>query len=150
MNRQKLSQDTTINSWLRHGLIAGACILAAIALIIPSGSEDEDVRKLTMERQKLIQLYPTAPRYSREFSESQYVSKRKSWEKRMLQLRRQKDSTHPDMKIAVEVIPLLLRAEDVERRILSLGPEQSENSQSLAKELSQLEMELYIIEHTTH
>lgn len=150
MNRQELTHRTSIRPWLRNSIIGSAFTIVAIAMVTYSGVDLESVEELSMERQKYIYYQPAETQFTQEVAGSEYVRKRKAWEKRLLQLRREKEITHPDMQTATQVIPLLLKAEDVERRMGITQAERAEDYQQLSDQLKELDQQLHTIEHNIH
>lgn len=150
MNRQELTHRTSIRPWLRNSLIGSAFTIAAVTLVTYSGVDLEAVDDLSMERQKYIYYQPAETQFAEEVAGSEYVQKRKAWEKRLLQLRREKEITHPDMQTATQVIPLLLKAEDIERRLGITQAERAEDYQQLTIQLHEVDQQLHTIEHNIH
>ncbi len=127
--RQKTQQRRL---WLATGLaVAAAASLFLLQL-------DLSPTTLSPERQQQVFLEPMPVRWSGTSSDNAYRQQRMAWEQRLLQLRQSKTRHHPDLEAAEVLIPTLLQAEDVSRRIDRIGDGDPALRQQLGERLAQL------------
>lgn len=127
--RQKTQQRRL---WLATGLaVAAAASLLLLQL-------DLSPTTLSPERQQQVFLEPMPIRWSGTSNDNPYLQQRMALEQRLLQLRRSQIKEHQDLETAEELIPVLLQAEDLSRRMDRLGDGDPALRQQLGERLAQL------------
>lgn len=149
MRRTELSTRNTIRSRIRNVVIGGGGAAIALAAIIYAGAEMNTVAEMTAERQRQVYLQPQEAKWNTDVAGQEFNIKRKSWETRLLQLRREKKPSHPDAIKAERLVPLYLKAEDASRRLSMIQAEDASMIKSLQDDLSEIQQELSVIETRT-
>lgn len=149
MRRTELTTGNTLRSRIRNVVFGGGSAAIALAAIIYAGVEMNAVGELTSERQKQVYLQPQEARWTTEVAGQEFQIKRKAWESRLLQLRREKKSSHPDAIKAEQLVPLYLKAEDASRRLSMMQAEDASTVESLRNNLSDIQQQLSAIETRT-
>lgn len=117
--------------------------------MIYAGVELTAIGEMTTERKQQVFLQPQETKWSSEPADSEFRAKRQIWETRLLQLRREKQSAHPDMVKAEQLVPLYLKAEDASRRLSMIQTEDASMMESLRQDLASIEQQLTFIETRT-
>lgn len=149
MRRTELTTRNTLRSRIRNVAIGGGTVAIALAAIIYAGVEMNAVGELTAERQANVYFQPQEAKWSPEIAGQAYQTQRKSWETRLLQLRRKKQTSHPDVRKAEQLVPLFLKAEDASRRLSMMQAEDVSMIEALQKDLDQIQQQLSAIETRT-
>ena len=149
MRGPKITQRTSVKTWVRGAITGGAIALAAVAAVMTTQENEAVAGKISQERQAQVMLQSREVVWARPSAADPYREKRQQWDKRILELRRTKQTSHPDLETAGKLVPLYLRAEDVSRRIDLISDNQPDLRKRLVQEFSGIEQDLNRIENRT-
>ncbi len=149
MRRTELTTHNTLRSRIRTVVVGGGAVAVALAAVIYATVQMNAVGEMTVERQRQVFLQPQEAKWTTEAAGQEFNVKRKSWESRLLQLRREKNASHPDAIKAERLVPLYLKAEDASRRLSMIQAEDASMTESLQNDLSEIQQQLSAIETRT-
>lgn len=149
MRRTELTTRNTLRSRIQNIAVVGSSVAVALAVVIYAGVQTNAVGEMTPERQRQVYLQPQEAEWTTAVAGQEFQVKRKSWESRLLQLRKEKRSSHPDAIKAERLVPLYLKAEDASRRLSMIQAEDASLIESLQHDLSDIQQQLSAIETRT-
>lgn len=149
MRRIELTTRNVLRSRIRTALIGGGSIAIALAAVIYTNIQMNAVGEMTTERQRQVYFQPQEPNWAVDIAGQEFQVKRKSWETRLDQLQREKNSSHPDAMKAERLVPLFQKAEDASRRLSLIQAEDVATIESLRSDLSHIQQQLSAIEART-